>query len=116
MATTDAATHGMFGYYYFPNFRAGVTLLFLAPLSAIMSIEVNVKISSRVSDVCVSQQLGFLTVFPMAGIYLAGELNMISFDITTLLFISIILVVVDSLLLYLVRATFNRDEILIKWK
>jgi ABC-type Na+ efflux pump permease subunit len=116
MVSTDLLTHDSFGYYYFPNLGAGALLFLLAPLSAVMSIEVNVMISSRVSDVRVSQQLGFLTVFPMAGIYLAGELNLLSFDAITLFVISGILLIVDSLLVYVARATFRRDEILTKWK
>jgi len=116
MVSTDLLTRDAFGYYYFPNLGAGTILLLLAPLSAIMSIEVNVMISSRVSDVRVSQQLGLLTVFPMAGIYLAGELGLLSFDAITFFVISAFLLIVDLLLLYATRATFRRDEILTKWK
>jgi ABC-type Na+ efflux pump permease subunit len=116
MVSTDFLTHGTFGYYYFPSVDAGIILLLLAPLSAIMSIEVNVMISSRVSDVRVSQQLGLLTVFPMAGAYLASELGMISLVTSTLLFISCILLIADILLLYVSRATFQRDKILTSWR
>ena len=115
MVSTDILAHSMFGYY-FPNLGALVILLLLVPLSAIMSIEVNVMISSRVSDVRVSQQLGFLSVLPMAGIYLASELGMISLDITSLLMVSSLLMIADLLLLYIARAIFSRDEILTKWK
>lgn len=114
--STDLLTRGAFGYYYFPNLVAGVILLLLAPLSAIMSISVNIMISSRISDVRASQQLGFLTVIPMAIVYVAGELGLISFDTPVLLAISGILIVTDILLLLLVRVTFRRDEILTKWK
>ena len=115
MVSTDIRTHDMFGYY-FPNWGALIILILLVPLSAIMSIEVNVMISSRVSDVRVSQQLGALTVVPMAGIYLASELGMISLDITSLLVVSGIILIADLILLYVARATFSRDEILTKWK
>ena len=116
MASADILTHGTFGYFYFPSLDAGIILLLLAPLSAIMSIEVNVMISSRVSDVRVSQQLGLLTVFPMAGAYLASELGLISLVTSTLLIISCILLIADILLLYLSRATFQRDKILTSWR
>jgi ABC-2 type transport system permease protein len=116
MVSSDLLTHSTFGYYYFPNFDSGITLLILTPLSAIMSIEVNVMISSRVSDVRVSQQIGFLTVFPMAGIYLASELSLITLDAGNLLIISGIFLIVDILFLYLTKAIFRREEILTKWK
>ena len=116
MILADALTYSLLGYYYFPNSDACIILMILTPLSAVMSIEVNVMISSRVSDVRVSQQLGFLSVFPMAGVYLASELGMISFNASTLLIISGILLLVDLIMLYIVRATFSRDEILTRWK
>lgn len=113
---TDVLTRGAFGYYYFPNLDAGVILLLLVPLSAIMSISVNVMISSRVSDVRVSQQLGSLAVIPMAIFYVAGELGLMSFSTPVMLAISGILVVTDIILILLARVTFSRDEILTKWK
>jgi ABC-type Na+ efflux pump permease subunit len=116
MVSTDVLTHSTLGYYFFPSLDAGMILLLLVPLSGIMSVEVNVMISSRVSDVRVSQQLGLLTVFPMAGAYLASELGLISLVTTTLLIISCILLMADILLLYVSRATFQRDRILTSWR
>ncbi len=51
MAVTDYMTHRLLSFYYFPNWTAGVMLFLLAPLGAIMSIELAVIASSRVSDV-----------------------------------------------------------------
>jgi ABC-type Na+ efflux pump permease subunit len=116
MVSSDVLTYSAFGYLYFPNLVTGAILLLLVPFSAIMSIEVNVMISSRVSDVRVSQQLGFLTVLPMAVVYLASELNLISLDATSLLIISGVLLIVDLVLMYVARATFQRDQILTRWK
>jgi len=116
MGSVDVLTQDGFGYLYFPNLIAGAVLLLLVPLSAIMSIELNVMISSRVSDVRTSQQLGFLTVFPMAAVYLASELGLVSLDVATLLTISGILLIADLLLMYVTRATFQRDQILTRWK
>ena len=116
MVSADVLTRNWFGYLYFPNPTAAAILLLLVPLSAIMSIEINVMISSRVSDVRTSQQLGFLTVLPMAAVYLASELGLISFDISTLFALSGILLTVDLLLMYAARATFQRDQILTRWK
>ena len=56
-------------------------------------------------------------VFPLAGIYVAGELDVIALgDTSNLLIIAGILFVIDLLLFYVDRATFNREEILTKWK
>jgi ABC-2 type transport system permease protein len=117
MVLIDLVTYDKLGYYYFPDWNTGVVLLLLYPLACVMSVEANVIISSRVSDVRVAQQLGVLMVLPFAGIYVAGELNIISLgDTSNLLIISGVLLLADLLLLYVARATFRREEILTKWK
>jgi hypothetical protein len=113
----DLVTHDTLGYYFFPNWNAAVVLFLMVPLAIIMSVEWNVIVSSRVSDVRVAQQIGILLMLPFAGIYVAGELDLIPLSsINNLLIITGILLVVDLLLLYVARATFRREEILTKWK
>jgi ABC-type Na+ efflux pump permease subunit len=117
MVLMDLVTRGTLGYDFFPNWNAGIVLFLLVPLASIMSVEWNVIISSRVSDVRVAMQLGALLVLPFGGIYVGGELNLIPLgDSNNLLAIAGVLSVVDVLLLYLARATFRREEILTKWK
>jgi len=117
MVLMDLVTHSTLGYYYFPNWSTAVALLVIAPLAAVMSVEGNVIISSRVNDVRTAQQLGVLMILPFAGIYLSGELGLVDLGSdSNLLIIGGILLVVDVLVLFLARATFRREEILTKWK
>ena len=57
MVVTDYMTRNLLPYYYFPNWNSGVMLLLLAPFAAIMSIELAVIVSARVSDVRGANQL-----------------------------------------------------------
>jgi ABC-type Na+ efflux pump permease subunit len=117
MVLMDLVTRGTLGYDFFPNWNAGIVLFLLVPLASIMSVEWNVIISSRVSDVRAAMQLGALLVLPFGGIYVGGELNLIPLgDSNNLLAIAGVISVVDVLLLYIARATFRREEILTKWK
>lgn len=117
MALMDLVTYGKLGYAFFPNWSAAIVLFLMVPLAAVMSVEWNVIVSSRVSDVRVAQQTGVLLVLPFGGIYVLGQLNIVQLgDTSSLLTIAGILAVVDLLLLYVARATFRRDEILTKWK
>ncbi|MDA4128166.1 MAG: hypothetical protein OK422_01675 [Thaumarchaeota archaeon] len=117
MILMDLVSHGTLGYYYFPNWNTGIVLLLMVPLAVAMSVGANVIISSRVTDVRTGQQLGAFMVAPFAGIYVGGELNIVSLgDTSNLLIISGILLLADLLLLYVARATFRREEILTKWK
>ncbi len=68
MAASDyILLHAGLGYYYFPNWNAGVMLLILAPLAAIFSIETGVLASSRVTDVRGANQIAGLMFIPVYG-------------------------------------------------
>jgi ABC-2 type transport system permease protein len=117
MLLMDLTTKDKLGYYYFPDWNSAVVILLLLPLALLMSVQVNVIISSRVTDIRSGQQLGALTVLPFAGLYGAGELNLINLgDTSNLLIIVAALLVVDVLLFFVSRTTFRREEILTKWK
>jgi ABC-2 type transport system permease protein len=117
MIVMDLMTQSTLGYYYFPNWDAAALLLTLVPLAALLSVQVNVIVSSRISDVRTGQQIGVLTILPFAGLYVAGELKLIDLGSTTNFLIIIgTLLAVDVLLFFISRATFRREEILTKWK
>ncbi len=116
MAVTDYLTYNGLTYYYFPNWDAGIMLLLIAPLAALFSIELVVIIASRVSDVRSANQLGFLLLIPFALVYVAGVTGVITFDISNLLLFALILIIADVAMFFLSKATFNREEILTKWK
>ena len=55
MIAIDAVTVGTFGYYLYPNWTMGEIMFFVIPLAIIFSVEGNVIISSRVTDIRTSQ-------------------------------------------------------------
>jgi ABC-type Na+ efflux pump permease subunit len=116
MSLIDAETYGKLGCLYFPNWEMGVVLLLLAPLAAVLSIELNVIASSRFNDVRTASQLGSLMFLPFMGVYLAGEIGLISLNTTNLLIIAAIVAAIDLVLFFISTATFSREEILTKWK
>ena len=117
MGLMDAVTRGLMGHNMFPNGNAMVVVFVLVPLAVLMSIEWNVIVSSRVSDVRIAQQIGMLLVLPFIGIYASGELGLVALGaVRNLLIIAGILLVVDVVFLFLARATFERERILTKWR
>jgi ABC-type Na+ efflux pump permease subunit len=117
MALADYILYnGGLGYYYFPNWNAGVMLLLLAPISAILSIEVAVIASSRVSDVRGANQIAGLMFIPFVAIFFAGTEGLFTFSVNNLLILSGIVLIVDVVLFFLSKSTFKREEILTKWK
>jgi hypothetical protein len=117
MALVELVTQNTLGYLYFPNWNEGIVLFVMVPIAAVTSVEWNIIISSRVSDVRIAQQLGALLALPLGGIYVSGEVNLISLgDTTNLLIIAGVMAAIGVLLLPIARATFNREQILTKWR
>jgi ABC-2 type transport system permease protein len=116
VALIDEVTYSRIGSLYFPNWDFAVILLVAVPLACVFSVEVNVIISSLVSDIRAAQMLGIVVLVPVGGLYVLAETDFMSLDVTSLLVISAVLLGLDALLFFLNRVTFRREEILTKWK
>ena len=112
----DLFTHNILKSLFFPNTNIVIILLLLAPLACLLSVGYNVLVSSRVNDVRTAQQLGALILLPFGVLYLLSEINVLSLTTETMLIIAGGLAIIDVIVFYLVRATFQREEILTKWK
>ena len=91
-------------------------LFLLAPLACILSVGYNILVSSRVNDVRTAQQLGTLILLPFAAVYVLSEINVFSLTTGNLLIMAAVLAAIDAIVFYLVKAAFQREEILTKWK
>ena len=116
MILMDATTRSRLGYLYYPNGTIGVEMLVCVPLAALLSTEVSVLISARVSDVRSAQQIAGLMVLPLAAVYVGAEINAFPLDIPHMLYLAGALAVIDVPLFFLTRATFQREEILTHWR
>jgi ABC-type Na+ efflux pump permease subunit len=112
----DAATYGQLGYLLMPNLDTAVVLGVTSPLACLLSVEINVIISSRVNDIRSAQQLGSLVILPLVGIFILSINGSITPGAGILLIISAVLLIADLILFFISRATFRREEILTKWK
>jgi len=79
-------------------------------------VEANVIISSRVNDIRAAQQLGTYVVIPLILLLVFAIQLSIFPIILPVLAVSAVIAVVDVALFYLAKATFQREEILTKWK
>jgi ABC-type Na+ efflux pump permease subunit len=116
MSIVDYSTYGQIGHLLFPNASAAVILVLAAPLACIMSVEFSIIVSSRVNDIRAAQQLGTMIILPLVAIFILGETGTFTIDPYRLLIISGILLLADIALFYVSRTTFQREEILTKWK
>ena len=87
----------------------------IAPLACIMSVEANIIVSSKVNDIRAAQQLGGLVVLPLVFIVIFASTSA-QISVWLAIGVSVALAVADVALFYLSKATFQREEILTKWK
>jgi ABC-type Na+ efflux pump permease subunit len=112
----DLFTYSTLKYLYFPNLDIAIILFLLAPLACILGVGYNILVSSRVNDVRTAQQLGTLILLPFSAVYVLSELRILILTTNNMLIMAAVLVVLDVIVFYLVKATFQREEILTKWK
>lgn len=116
MGLVDLFTFRALGYLLYPNGHIAITLLLDTPSVCLLSVLVNLLISSRANDVRAAQQLGALPVLPYAAIYVLAELSVLHLTDRALLLVAAVTAVADLVLLPVVKAVFRREEILTKWK
>lgn len=112
----DVWSYTKLGLFLLPNLDLGLILGLIGPLACVLSVEANVIISSRMNDIRAAQQMGTIVVLPLL------LLLVFSVDITTIPFVTVVLVLAGVLaafdvgLFFVSKATFQREEILTKWK
>jgi len=104
------------GVFLLPNLNWIIIVGLVAPLACILSVEANVIVSSRVSDVRAAQQLGSLVVLPIILILLLGSTIGFMPPDTLALILSGAMAIAVVALFFVSKATFQREEILTKWK
>ncbi len=113
----DGWSYIALGTFLVPNTYWAIIIGVLAPLVCVLSVEANVIISSRVNDVRAAQQLGSLVVVPIVllVVFASTGSTIISKELLALI-MSAVIGVLSVALFYLSKITFQREEILTKWK
>lgn len=104
------------GYAPLPDATWIVGVFLLSPLFCIMAIALNVIVSSRVTDVRAAQQLGSLVVLPVVVLFVVSLSGLFTLGPLTMLLLTAAVALVDLGIMYLALKTFQREEILVRWK
>ena len=93
-----------------------VAIFVVSPFLTIMSVNVGMIISSRVSDPRAAEQLGMLVMMPILALFFLQIAGLIFISLTTMLLAIVIAIAVDVVTLYLAVQIFQRETILTRWK
>jgi ABC-2 type transport system permease protein len=88
----------------------------LSPLLSVAGVSAAVMISSRVNDPRVAEQLSALVILPVMGLFLGQSFGLVYLNQNLVYWMALIMVLVDSALLYLAIQLFQREKILTRWK
>ncbi len=116
VAVMDLWSYTNQGVIMLPNLNLALMVGLVAPLACILSVEANVIVSSRVSDVRAAQQLGGIVVLPIILVLMLGSLFAFMPADLLALVMSGVLAIAAVALFYVSKATFRREEILTRWK
>jgi ABC-2 type transport system permease protein len=112
----DAWSITNLGEFLVPNLYWAIVMGVVTPLVCVLSVEANVIISSRVNDIRAAQQLGAFVILPIILVMILAS-TVQTFPLVSLaLILSGGLALADVAMFYLSKATFQREEILTKWK
>jgi len=114
--TVNVLTEPVLGYYPLPNVYWILGVLLLAPAMCLMSILTNVLVSSKVSDVRVSQQIGGVLVLPVLAFFFSSMLGVLASGLVPMVLFSLLILAADGGVLYVSLKVFRREEILVRWK
>lgn len=115
MVLANREAYPIIGHNYFPQAVTWLLLLVLMPAAALMTVNIDILVSARVSDVRSAQQIAGLVVLPVSGVYVAAQLGSIALSLPVLWGMSAGVLVLDALTLWAAQRVFDREEILTRW-
>jgi len=116
VVVVNLLTFELFGRFLLPNLFSAIVLLIYTPLICIFSISWCVFVSSKVSDVRAAIQLGVVTMMPVIAFYIFFAAGFVALDWVVLVGFALALTAASVGLFSLSKATFQREEILTRWK
>ena len=112
----DIFTVQKYGSFILPNEKFWIIFLLDIPLADLLSVELVVLISIIANDARIATQYGTLIVLPYGAIYVLIEIDKLTLNQQTLYEISGVIFISILILLFLIKKSFHREEILARWK
>lgn len=93
-----------------------LAIIVIAPLLALLAVNIGVLISSRVNDTRVAQQIGGILVLPVVGLGVAQTAGLILYSLPMFVAGAAVIAALDALVLVLAVKLFHRETILTRWR
>lgn len=93
-----------------------IAMLLLAPLLAVLSVNVAIMVSARVNDPRAAEQLGMLVILPLLGLFFAQAFGWATLTLGGILGMAGVLLALDAVMVVIGTRLFQRETILTRWR
>jgi ABC-2 type transport system permease protein len=93
-----------------------IAVFIVGPLLTILAVCVAIMVSSRVSDPRVAEQLAGVVVMPLILVLTGQSIGFFLLNRTMIIVAALVIALLDVGLIYLSIKTFERENILTRWK
>lgn len=91
-------------------------VIIVGPLLAILSVNFSLMVSSRVNDPRVAEQLSAVVILPVLAVFIGQIAGFFLVNQQLIFIMAIVLILVDSLMIFFAVRLFQRETILTRWK
>lgn len=114
MIFIDIILYPFLGFILFPDLLSMVFVFIISPLISIISVELMIMISTRVTSVRDAYQIGSLVVLPLIMLIVAEMLGLLLNSIATLIGSIVVLVIIIVGLFKIAVSIFDRERAIVK--
>ncbi|HEX7621892.1 MAG TPA: ABC transporter permease subunit [Anaerolineales bacterium] len=93
-----------------------IAIFLVGPLLAVMAVTFSLMISSRVNDPRVAEQVSMIVIVPVLAGFFGQVAGLFVLNKQIITIVALVMLVLDTLLLYLTTRVFQREQILTRWK
>ncbi|HXE79882.1 MAG TPA: ABC transporter permease subunit [Vicinamibacterales bacterium] len=98
------------------NPRSAAVLLFLAPATSLVALQIGVLVSSRAKDPRTAQQFSAFLILPLTALFAVQFSGAMTLTVPFVLVLASVLLAVWMLLVAIAVLLFNREAILTRWQ
>ncbi|NPD88878.1 MAG: ABC transporter permease subunit [Asgard group archaeon] len=114
MIFIDILLYPHLGFILFPDLLSMVFVFIISPLVSIISVELMIMVSTRVTSVRDAYQIGSLVVLPLIGLIVFEMLGLLLNSVATLLGSIAVLIIIIIGLFKIATSIFDRERAIVK--
>lgn len=91
-------------------------VIIVGPLLAVLSVNFSLMVSSRVNDPRVAEQLSVVVILPVLAVFIGQIAGFFLVNQQLIFIMAIVLILIDTLMIFFAVRLFQRETILTRWK